>query len=369
MFGSGFGLGSRQLASGLSGVVSTALLVVLAGEQANARLSIYDFSVSEVLNGRMTASITFIEPRPSSWRPVAGTPIMVFIGSTRRFAGTVDSVNETPLVDKSVTSNKLVLDCLDYNHVPSRFVVTSDSYPSQSAGATMRALITSKLAADSIFIDGVTDGPTLPAYDIKDKNLAQIFDDLSGLASMIWSIGPYGVMEFRALELSIAPFDVTAANGFGRQVTALNTREEYRNVQIVRGSGAILVTRTSAAAITARQAVEGGSGRYERFVSDDSITTTAQANAKADGLLARYGQIDTEVEFETDRSGLRPGQRITLTFSSLGVSGSYLITQVRWSLPPGPGKVHRFRVTANSGDVRIPWLSFWKHVIEGTQEV
>lgn len=366
MFGA-FSFGSRQLASGMAGVVSTAMIVTVNGEDVTARIAAGAVHLLEVLNGRTTAALAFLVKRPSSWRPSVGQTIQLFLGSIKRFAGTVDQRQERQLMERDEEWDEIDIDCLDYNLIPQRFFITSRSYSGQTVGAIVSDLVATYLAADAITAS-VTPGPTLTTYDIVDKSVAQVLDDLSDISGHIWSISPYKVLDCHPNELSTAPFNPSSMNSTVRTVRARQSRDQYRNVQIIRGATGILQTRTDTAAITERQGVEGGSGRYERFESDESAATAAQANAKADGLLSRYAQLDTEVSFETDRDGLRPGQRLTLTFPDLDVSGTFLVTEVDWEVVYTTESTYRYRVKANSGEVRVPWVNFWKTLMKGTPE-
>lgn len=363
MFGAGFALGSRQLASGLAGIFSTALLISVSGADETARLAPNGVNVREQLNGRMTAQLTFIEPRPSAWRPVVGAPIIVFIGSTRRFAGTIDELDEALVTQRDNSVSQIRVTCVDWNQIPQRFAITSRSYSALTAGAIVSDLLAVFLADDDILNTGVVAGPTLTTYDIKDKTVADVLTDLSEISSHIWSISPFKIMAFMPTQLSTAPFSLTASNATLRTVTMRRSRDQYRNVQTVRGEGAVLATVTNAAQITARQAIEGGSGRYERIDNDTAITTAAHATSKATGLLRRFDSVDTLIEAETERDGLTPGQRLTATFEDLDISGTFLITDVEWELLPLAQTRYRYRIKASSGEVRAPELDFWKRAI------
>ncbi len=112
-------------------------------------------------------------------------------------------------------------------------------------------------------------------------------------------------------------------------------------------------------AIRERQAIEGGSGIYENYVTETGIDSLDVAIQHVQGLLNRYGVIPETVTFETRRSGLAPGQLIDIDIPGLAIGGTYLITQIGYS--DDSGLFMRYTVTALSGLYIGGWVEFFKN--------
>ena len=125
----------------------------------------------------------------------------------------------------------------------------------------------------------------------------------------------------------------------------------------------IIVSSQVDTGITARIAVEGGSGIYEAIDEDASIDDLNLAVDKAIGLLRKYGTIQAVVEFETDDDGLQAGQLIELTLAAHSLSGLYLIDSVQ--IEDVETATLRYRVRALSGESLGGWVNFFKALAPG----
>ncbi len=87
---------------------------------------------------------------------------------------------------------------------------------------------------------------------------------------------------------------------------------------------------------SARAAVEGGSGKYVKFVTDTNILTDTAGQSTAEAALQRYKTIATELRYRAMTPGLLPGQLQTVNFPLQGLTGTYLINEVtaEWSRTP-----------------------------------
>ena len=110
--------------------------------------------------------------------------------------------------------------------------------------------------------------------------------------------------------------------------------------------------------ITARKAIEGGSGIYE--VSDQG-TKVYDGNAalkSANSYISKYGKMPDFVTFETDEDGLRSGQLIWIELTAHNLADYYYITNVT-ARDVGMALM-RYTVTAVSGQERGGWVTFFK---------
>lgn len=122
--------------------------------------------------------------------------------------------------------------------------------------------------------------------------------------------------------------------------------------------GPVTTKLVNAPGIAARQAVEGGSGRYEVVDQDASLDGLEVTVAKARGDLRRFGTLDDVIQFETDRVGLAIGQTVVVDLPALDVQGaSMLITAMETSLFGIEQRRHR--VTATSGELKGTYQEFF----------
>ncbi len=115
--------------------------------------------------------------------------------------------------------------------------------------------------------------------------------------------------------------------------------------------------------IAARAAVEGNSGIYDGVFQAKDITDPASLQAYAQGLITRFGSagIPREVQFSTNRDGLRAGQLIRINTSNPFVpDAEYLITTV--TITDVDKTYLRYQVTATSGANPADWLAFFNAV-------
>lgn len=111
--------------------------------------------------------------------------------------------------------------------------------------------------------------------------------------------------------------------------------------------------------IQARQAIEAGSGIYERIDSDESIEDRELAATKAAGLLRKYGAIPESVAYTTYTHGIRAGMLQTILRSEDAVDGEYLVVDVTmtWSVDRNGWVI---RVQTTSGEELGGWRNFFK---------
>ncbi len=104
------------------------------------------------------------------------------------------------------------------------------------------------------------------------------------------------------------------------------------------------VTVQNSAEISARAAIEGGSGIYENLTQRLDLLTIEDGITAAQALLDSYDFIARTVTFLIDHTGLRPGQILSLTSTRLNVSGSFLVQSVS-ALTKGPLSAMGLRYT------------------------
>lgn len=113
--------------------------------------------------------------------------------------------------------------------------------------------------------------------------------------------------------------------------------------------------------ISARQAVEGGTGRYEALDNRPEITSSALALAYANATMARDGAIDTILTIVTQKSGLRAGMQLTVNVTKENINGIFTITAVDAS--DLFMDLMEYTITAVSGSTLNGWQNFFKTML------
>lgn len=122
--------------------------------------------------------------------------------------------------------------------------------------------------------------------------------------------------------------------------------------------GPITAKIVSAPAVAERQAIEGGTGRYEYVDQNSQLDGLDVVIAKARGDLRRFGTLDATLEFETDVVGLAVGQTVTINLPALDVANvPMLITAIETQLVAIDRRRHR--VTAVTGELKGTYYEFF----------
>lgn len=127
-----------------------------------------------------------------------------------------------------------------------------------------------------------------------------------------------------------------------------------------------LTMAQNAAEIAARQAVEGGSGKYQAIREERNISTLLALQALAEGELAAKGTIPEIIEFSTRDSGLLPGQLININLPLLEVNADYLIESVgyRWiAAAVSANDFYEHRVSCTSAPVMGTSTNLFKELV------
>lgn len=199
----------------------------------------------------------------------------------------------------------------------------------------------------------------------------------------------YPIAEAPKVRLNGAPQTVgirgvdTGADWYWQKNTATVTQDEDGTpisssdelLVTYRGYVPILMSLQDDASIAERQDKEGGTGIYESVDTDQSIESQNLAFEKAAGLLRKYDRMIENVQLETDRDGLAPGQQIGIEDADIDADGDWLIESVGISdVSPGlddarTGERLRYRVRAIKGEVVGSDLAFFRQLAEGGKDL
>lgn len=128
----------------------------------------------------------------------------------------------------------------------------------------------------------------------------------------------------------------------------------------------IVVVETDSAAVTDRKTMEGGSGLYQAIEIEPRIESFEFAEDYAKSFLTRLGRIHLAAEIQTDSTGLRAGQLQPINLPAAGLSGNYLISEVRYS---DRGDLDlRLNYRALDGQAVLHWVEFWRRLAQQGQK-
>jgi len=138
-----------------------------------------------------------------------------------------------------------------------------------------------------------------------------------------------------------------------------------------RGLFPIIVVTDNLGAQAERAEAEGTSGLYASVEQDAALNDSDNANAKAESLLARYGQFNNGIQFETDDAvennalSLRAGDLLPINKPTHNVNNNCLVESVAFERSGARWKV---AVKALTGMQTMSWLRYWQKQATTRQE-
>lgn len=232
--------GSTPVASGVwaglaEGSVTVDLLSLRVGPfDVTDYLRYRGYTVTEELNTRDTMSFDLLIPDSAGFAPLVGQEVVLFDDGVRLFAGTVNDLSVTLLVESNTTFKRYALRAVDFNQYADRRLVAT-SYTGQTAGAIVRDLLATYLAAEGVSEGSIGTGPTIAKAVFPYVSVARALSDICELSGYSWNIDPYKRLSFFPPTTFLSPLQFTSSNMTVRKVTRKATRDQYRNKQYVRG--------------------------------------------------------------------------------------------------------------------------------------
>jgi hypothetical protein len=120
--------------------------------------------------------------------------------------------------------------------------------------------------------------------------------------------------------------------------------------------------------IADRKLIEGGSGKYEHIERNDELDGEEVVEAKAIGLLRKFGLVDTTIQFETDVTGLAIGYVATVDIPKIGISDTeFLITRIE--IENYRKDRRRYTVNATTGELKGTMREFFLKLFNGPRKL
>lgn len=150
------------------------------------------------------------------------------------------SGNPEPILRYDVeASNWIVVDAA-WGTIPAAGETWS-FYGGSSTGAVRAGSVSQAVMVDRMLTlfptDAFPTGPTIDTFVANYQRVSDLFDRLSELTGYMWDIGPDKVLRFLDRSTMTAPVALTQTSGadLAYSLDIESTREQYRNVQFVRG--------------------------------------------------------------------------------------------------------------------------------------
>jgi len=124
-----------------------------------------------------------------------------------------------------------------------------------------------------------------------------------------------------------------------------------------RGQFPILISAQNDSGIASQASISSTAGVYESIEERPNLNDDEAAGSIAEGLLRRYGAIPRRLSFETDTTGLKPGQLLTAAYTPHAVTGSWLVDAVAAADRNGQDLV--WTVEALDGESVGGWAQFF----------
>lgn len=236
MIGSGpFGtvpFGGTPFDSGGASVPSALILRVGGDDEAARYLKIFEYSIEKELNARDTLSCTF--EIPDGWRPLIGEEIVLTWNGVRQFAGTINDKTDQFLTEGEVLRRTVQITCTDWNQILDRRTAVK-AYVDTFAGDIVRNLIQTHLAVEGITEGNIQNGLSLTRANWNHEPISTIMDELSKDVGFFWFVDYEKRLHFYAREHASSPFAIDEVNSRVRGATVKESRNDYRNTQIIKG--------------------------------------------------------------------------------------------------------------------------------------
>lgn len=302
----------------------------VAGVDKTGIIKANSLRIKRAAEGRNECGFTLIAPY-SNYNPAIGAEVIAKLDGYIVFGGVIKERRIQRLNKNGIIYSSVQVACQGYNHIPRRRTVQYRP-DNVSAGHAVRYMLENVLSDEGITEGIIEDGIALFGYDAELKSVRDILDDLAQSCSFKWYIDDEKKLFFlKSDTVDDAPYQIiesgTEFTDFS-EVEVTDTLEGYRNKQFVRAGDRIIVKQNDSE-ISARAAVEGGTGVYGEVEENTNVQERTDAENLAEELLFRYGShVPATLRFKTNTHGFDAGQRLYADLPSYGAIGSYLIEQV-----------------------------------------
>jgi len=221
------------------------LIVTISGQPAAYRAG--TLSISGSLGTRTVATFSTVDHPPFATTVEVGQVVEIRdeTGSLI-FAGTIDSIDEE--IDPAETVRFKRVACVDYNQIADRHLVAyvyqpDDLTPTLYAGDVIKDIVSRFFVfggvTEGIDTSNVKDGPEIEKFVFNYVPASQAFDDIADLTGYVWYIDYEKKLYFTPRDKYEAPIVIGGKTQNWRNMKITESRDLYRNRQIVRAGTAL----------------------------------------------------------------------------------------------------------------------------------
>jgi len=221
------------------------LVVTISGQPAAYRAG--TLSISGSLGTRTVATFSTVDHPPFATTVEVGQVVEIRdeTGSLI-FAGTIDSIDEE--IDPAETVRFKRVACVDYNQIADRHLVAyvyqpDDLTPTLYAGDVIKDIVARFFiyggVTEGIDTSNVEDGPEIEKFVFNYVPASQAFDDIADLTGYVWYIDYEKKLYFTPRDKYEAPIVIGGKTQNWRNMKITESRDLYRNRQIVRAGTAL----------------------------------------------------------------------------------------------------------------------------------
>lgn len=219
-----------------------ALSVTIAGADKTALWRVGSLRINSRIGARNRASFGLVDTT-GAYRPDVNAEIVIADGSTRYFAGYIDSFTEALTIDGNQASLSYEVEAVSYDALcDRRLVAASYENPTQTLFDLVNDIATNTLAGDGLTTTNVDTGPVIDRIKFNYVPASRVFDELANISGYAWWVDENKNLYFKPRAGVAAPIAATAANT--RNVSITKTPEVYRNKQLVRAGVDLTASRT-----------------------------------------------------------------------------------------------------------------------------
>lgn len=377
MMFAGAALASSALASqtALSNATSDALAnrpidVTIDGVSWRLFILVDSLSIDDTLGEQTSCSFTIMNPDTA---PEVGNVVEVWFYAQCLFSGTIDEIVRG--TNNTLTAQTYACTCTDWSQVLMRHILRRN-FSQVSVQNLCDTLLANELAGEGLTFGTADKATAIPLIDSRSGRVFDVLRDAAGVTGQTFYVDFDKKIQFRATTNEAAPLalDLTTIE----MATIKTDRETYRNVQTVIVTGTppdastdaveFTLTRQNDDQITARAALEGGSGRYEAIeevthpTSNDPIDCQLLAIGYATLRLAVSGVPRQTLTGRVRGYGFRAGQFASLDVVTLGVSGTWLIQRIQLTEQDGNKLLYNLELVQSSLQQRA--YESWLKIVE-----
>lgn len=329
--------------------------------------------LDDTLGQPLTCEFTLVNPGTV---PAVGDRVDIRFYDEKLFSGLIQRIEPEPTTDLSVLYYRCTAS--DWSIILSRHKLQRN-FTNLPVVNVVESLLDNELAGEGFTLGTVDQGVTLPLVDVQNSRAFDVLRDMAGATGQAMYVDADKVIQFRSTTNDPAPkvlnYSTVEASSLVEDL------ETYRNVQTVIVTGTptktgtttedakvISVQRSNASQISARQAIEGGTGRYEEIEEITHPTSNESGQLALLGIgyanlrLATSGTPRRTLTARVRGYGFRAGQFVTVDLAAINASGTWLIQKASYEEQAGQYLIYTLELTPSSRQLRAydAWLNIVK---------